>query len=961
MDKHKLGTRVLTVCLVLVMLAGIALPGIPSLVSAAEGGGSPSLQDDTVETRTATITWSGFDAADMPSEATLRLKSDDGSYDTTKTVTAPGWTATWDDVPVGKTYALSDASGANQDWTVSTPSYDDAAKSYSVTFTKRTTASPGDGDGSYDKNHVHENGTCGDTSQPYLTCGQGGVLLLSVKPQADGGKVVPDQDYVVKIEGQGGISYYNRTFTIPWKNGASSAIEWTGLPAGTYKLVFETTDDIREYGYKGVSYPAASNGTFTIKALGQNDDPVHDTHGTEWNCSQAAITVVPSYEIVEQTYSVKVDWSGYTEDEIKSKSVQLQLYRSNGTAYGSAVTVNAASGWEYTWNGLTYDTYNAKVVTNGNPEWETVYGAGDGTHDMVITNVKPGQNANVTVSLKWEGFEEGESHKSVKVALVDSSGETVDTKLLTKSGGWTYTWQDIERDTYSIEILEGADDCVIDMDVDVNNNTGRMTFTITATKSAGIGVNVVWSGFGSTTPATSVQVQLYDEQGKAVGKPVTLDSKTGWTYEWEGVVDGTYTVRQLTEGNWITSITQSGSMFTITNSAAMTVNVNLTWAGYSNNEYPVDSVNVALVDSYGNRVDTIRLTSYNGWTGSFANMPVDDYSVVELTTGNWVASYKSSGGSSSSSSSSSSASKNMTWTITNTKEKTTTVVAKLTWSGYSSAADYPATGVLVRLYDATYRKIGEDVMLRASNGWTYTWRDLPAGDYYVEEITEGPWIAEYSQSGAGTSSSGSTSSSSSSTPSTITWTIKNTKTNTAKATVRVVWSGFAASDTKPAYVEVQLTQNGQKVGESAILTSGNNWTYTWNDLEAGAVYMMQEVTTGNWDATYSQSGTTWTITNTKNGNSTDTGTTQTPPTGTGTSAVQPGDTLGGGTTTTGTTGTGTSAVQPGDTLGSGTSSNLTLSTVPKTGDPILRTVGLVITLAGAAILVYRKKRGMDIW
>lgn len=80
--------------------------------------------------------------------------------------------------------------------------------------------------------------------------------------------------------------------------------------------------------------------------------------------------------------------------------------------------------------------------------------------------------------------------------------------------------------------------------------------------------------------------------------------------------------------------------------------------------------------------------------------------------------------------------------------------------------------------------------------------------------------------------------------------------------VRKVWNG--AGD-HPGSVNVELLRDG-KPNRSATLSADNNWSYAWKGLDSGHQWTVREnpVPEG-WQVSYTQSGNTFTITNTKTG------------------------------------------------------------------------------------------------
>ncbi len=92
--------------------------------------------------------------------------------------------------------------------------------------------------------------------------------------------------------------------------------------------------------------------------------------------------------------------------------------------------------------------------------------------------------------------------------------------------------------------------------------------------------------------------------------------------------------------------------------------------------------------------------------------------------------------------------------------------------------------------------------------------------------------------------------------------------------VTKVWDDNKSAS-RPSSVQVQLKADGVNVGDPVTLSSANNWTYTWRELESGPKYTVSEVSvpSGYTVRVISNSGGSFTIRNTK---STTPGTTPTP-------------------------------------------------------------------------------------
>ena len=130
------------------------------------------------------------------------------------------------------------------------------------------------------------------------------------------------------------------------------------------------------------------------------------------------------------------------------------------------------------------------------------------------------------------------------------------------------------------------------------------------------------------------------------------------------------------------------------------------------------------------------------------------------------------------------------------------------WEG-DTESDRPES-ITVQLYQDGVA-YGDSVKLTASNGWKYTWFNLPEGYTYTAEelfIPEG----YYSENSGELIK-------------TDVWQITNIKIPMTSVSVEKRWEGGGPLDS----VIVDLLSNGVKVGE-ATLNAANNWFHKWDDL-----------------------------------------------------------------------------------------------------------------------------------
>jgi hypothetical protein len=85
-------------------------------------------------------------------------------------------------------------------------------------------------------------------------------------------------------------------------------------------------------------------------------------------------------------------------------------------------------------------------------------------------------------------------------------------------------------------------------------------------------------------------------------------------------------------------------------------------------------------------------------------------------------------------------------------------------------------------------------------------------------------------------------------------------------TVRKVWNdNNDEAGLRPDSITVQLLKNGQTYGNPVVLTKAGGWMYTWRGLDKNASWSVTEVEVEGYTTSISVSGSTFTITNTLEG------------------------------------------------------------------------------------------------
>ena len=353
------------------------------------------------------------------------------------------------------------------------------------------------------------------------------------------------------------------------------------------------------------------------------------------------------------------------------------------------------------------------------------------------------------------------------------------------------------------------------------------TFTITnthePTKTSGI-VTKVWEDNENQDGIRPENLKLHLKMNGELAVEVTLSESNNWTYEWKDLYayeDGKeieYTVEETEVPTGYTDTYDRGNM-KVTNThipEKTTRTVTKVWEDNENQDGKrPNEVKVQLLANGVEKDSEIALNESNNWTytyenlDKFANGNEITYTIKEITEiEGYTTEYSDD-----------------TFTITNTHtpEKINKTVTKL-WEDNNDQDGKRTDEIKVQL-KANGENSGEVITVTEEAGWTYTWENVykyangSEIKYTVEEIDvpEG-YSAEYNQD-------------------TLTITNKHTP-EVADKTVTKVWrDGDNKEGFRTDSIEVQLYANGEKVGDSVVITSAdatdgdNNWQHTWNDLD----------------------------------------------------------------------------------------------------------------------------------
>lgn len=231
----------------------------------------------------------------------------------------------------------------------------------------------------------------------------------------------------------------------------------------------------------------------------------------------------------------------------------------------------------------------------------------------------------------------------------------------------------------------------------------------------------IWEDQNSIYRPKSITVQVYQD-GKPYGDPITFSKSTDdsgddtWpTYHIDSLPSGhEYTIKEIEVDGYISTITQNGNHFTITNTFGG-FRVVKKWENDTEEDRP-SSIQVQLYQNNNPYGNIVQLTKDNNWQYIWTELPEFDadgnkyeYSAKEINIPNGY--YSTSSG----------VLKGNTWTITNTLAPKTNISVEKKWSEGSTKTD-------VTILLLANGEINDTVILNGSKNWYHKFTNLPTKD-----------------------------------------------------------------------------------------------------------------------------------------------------------------------------------------------------------------------------------------
>lgn len=560
------------------------------------------------------------------------------------------------------------------------------------------------------------------------------------------------------------------------------------------------------------------------------------------NANDVKVTVTPSRNITLST-----EWDDHdNQDGIRPEKATLQL-TANGEKYGDPIELNAENNWTYEWKLLDAEDAEGNNivyrVTAENPKEYTAKVSGSADDGFVVTYSHEIAKVSATANVTWDDAENQDGIRPASVSLQLKSkvegGEAVNvgdnvTVKADADGNWTKTWTDLPKYNagkeieYTVEETGLPDGYTITTTKD--EETGAITLKNSYTpKGVDIAVSVNWNDADNQDGIRPefVEAELYAGDA-STGKKVKLTADNEWKATFEGLAVNKngkpieYSlVSTKAEGYEIktTGSATEGLVLNYTH-AVKTVDVKATvvWADGNNRDgVRPETVSLQLKADKENFGDVITVNEKSNWTKTWTGLGeykagqkvTYEVEVVGLKGGEdgYTAEITGDAGTG--------------FTITATHVPAVAEIkASVNWDDADNQDAIRPEFVEAELH-ADDVSTGKKVKLTADNKWTASFgeMDLKKDGKTIDYTLVATKVDGYDCTVEGSPAKG--------------FVLKYSHTTyKTDVTVTTKWDDAENQDgIRPAAYSVQLTADGEAVGDAITLNEAGNFTKTWKGLE----------------------------------------------------------------------------------------------------------------------------------
>ncbi|TCD54550.1 Cna B-type domain-containing protein [Alloscardovia theropitheci] len=429
-----------------------------------------------------------------------------------------------------------------------------------------------------------------------------------------------------------------------------------GNPIGSSVTLNQANNWAHEFTQLPIYNTDGSRITYTVR-----ETAVTDYTATISGNATQGFTITNTHVPEETSLTVTKRWvDDNNQDGKRPQSVSIQLY-ADGSAEGSAVTLNGTNSWKHTFNNLPVYKNGAKIaytVQEVNvPDGYTASVDYPDSNNATVTNTHSSETTHVKVTKNWDDHnnQDGARPNSVTVQLYADNVAQGTSQTLDAAHGWSYDFTNLpaytngQKISYTVQEVNTPTGYTVQVnDADMSNIVITNTHTPAVTN---ISITKQWDDNDDQDGARpdSISVQLL-ANGSNVGSPVTVKKSDNWTYTFENlpVNDNgqkiSYTVQEVGNPSGYSSTVDSSDEANqiIVNShtpEVTSLSVSKQWDDKDNQDGSrPQSVRIQLYADGATQGNAITLDASTNWKHTFEQLPVYkngqkiSYTVQEIDT-----------------------------------------------------------------------------------------------------------------------------------------------------------------------------------------------------------------------------------------------------------------------------------------------------------------------------------------
>ncbi|SEA33730.1 Cna protein B-type domain-containing protein, partial [Lachnospiraceae bacterium NK3A20] len=570
--------------------------------------------------------------------------------------------------------------------------------------------------------------------------------------------------------------------------------------------------------------------------------------------------VVNGYDVTnthtpgKTSVSVTKTWNdSNNQDGKRPNSVTVHLY-ADDVDTGKTITLSDANHWSDSFTDLDEKKNGQKINYTVKEDEVTGYTSvtsGDAPTGYTVTNTHTPETVAVSGSKTWDdnNDQDGARPESITIRLL-ANGEEVQSKEVTASDNWSWTFSDLPKYKDGAEIAYSVKEDAV-ADYSASYEGANVTNTHTPGKTS-ISVSKAWEDSNNQDGKRPDKVVIHLlADGTDTGRTLELMADNQWTGSFTDLDEYAsgkkivYTVSEDGVNDYEATISgDAAAGYTVTNThtpETVAVSGSKTWDDNNNQDGArPEKITIRLLAD-GTEVTSKEVTTADSWKWSFDNLAKYDNGkeIVYTITEDAVEDYTS---------------KVNGYDVTNTHipGKTSLYVTKA-WEDSNNQDGKRPDSVAIHLL-ADGEDTGKTVTLNEANGWTASFEGLDAKKagkdiaYTVKEDA----AAGYDVTITGDAKTG--------------YTVTNTYTpQTTSVSGAKTWEDNNNQDgIRPASIMIRLLADGKEVQRKEV-TASDNWSWTFSDLPkykdgAEITYSVKEDAVANYSTGYEGANVTNTYT-----------------------------------------------------------------------------------------------------